>query len=133
MKEKGFTLVEMIGVLLVLAVILSVSVPSIINMLDKQAEKKYEDYKKTLFLASETYVERNRDITDGIFNFLDNTGDTACITLNTLIANGYIKSSLVDPKENKKVTEIDYFIKVTVETDKTLNYEYKSTCTEVGR
>lgn len=62
MNKKGFTLVELLASLAILAIIMLIAVPSTINVLDRSKKQKYiADAKKMITLA-ETYIRGNQDI-----------------------------------------------------------------------
>ena len=62
MNRKGFTLVELLASLVILAIIMLIAVPSTINVLDRTKKQKYiADAKKMITLA-ETYIRGNQDI-----------------------------------------------------------------------
>ncbi len=100
-KGNGFTLVELLAVLAVMAAILLIAVPTITGQLSSIEEGKYNQFKQNLYLATETYVNANI----GRFPDLKNTGKSYCITIETLITNGWIKSTLNNPKTGVNVSE----------------------------
>lgn len=119
MKNKNaFTLVELIAVITLLAAILLVSVPTVINTIRKNEERKYQNFNDAIIRAAELYVERNRDN----YTTLSSSGSTIDIDTETLIAEDYLSGDLKDPN-NKSVSE--YKVTVTVQSDKRLNYIVK--------
>ena len=56
MKNKGFTMIELLAIVTVLAAILLVSFPTLINITRKDKERKYNDMVDTLCKAGETYI-----------------------------------------------------------------------------
>ena len=61
MKNKGFTLVEMLGVMTLLAVIFALVYPNIMNMMEKGKENEYKEYESNVFLATEAYVNASAE------------------------------------------------------------------------
>ena len=53
--KKGFTLVELLGVISIMAVILLLSVPAVTNILKKATESEYYSFEENVFLATEAY------------------------------------------------------------------------------
>lgn len=93
MNNKGFTLIEILVVVALLAVI-SVTVGiSMSGMLSRQEENKISKYEKTIENAACAYAE--------IYNIKDN----ADVTIDTLIKEGLLSKDLTNPKTNKSVTE----------------------------
>ena len=92
MKDKGFTLIELI-VTITLIVIISVTVGvSITGMLDRQEEKDTEDYVNQIQDAACVYAEIN-DIS---------SNDT--VSIGELIAAGLLDSSLKNPSNDNPIT-----------------------------
>ena len=119
MKNKGFTLVEMLGVMTLLVVIFAFIYPNVIHMLEKGKETDYMKYESSVFLATEAYV--NSDTT--LSSQLVNEGDSLSITYSDLLTNGFLSSKLVNPKTNKSAgNEPDKVVTITVAKDKTFIY-----------
>lgn len=106
MKNKGFTLIELIITITLVAVIsLSIGV-SVSGMLSRQKEKQAEELKKTIEEAACVYSE------------VEDTSATS-VTLKTLIEAGLLDKDLTNPitkiplEENDKVEIIwDNFEKI---------------------
>ncbi len=119
MKKKGFTLVELLGVLVVLAIMLIVTVPAITSSLKSADQKKYESFVQNITESAELYVESNLEL----FPELGNVGGTAVITVGDLVDNGFLKADLVNPKTDQ-VVDLKEGILVTVQEDRTKQYQY---------
>ncbi len=117
MHKKGFTLIELLGVFTLLALILLVSVPTIMGMLKKQREKSYLGFLDDLYLATEAYVQNN-----DTYN-LDEVGQTIYVKIEDVVKAHYFRSTMVNPKTNEKVN-MNHYIKITVNEDHTYQYEY---------
>lgn len=90
--NKGFTLLEMMGVLILLAIILLVAIPSITNTMKKDQVNQLAKYEETLCDAAETYIlEENITATE--------------IKGSTLVSKGYLADNLSNPKTKKNVTK----------------------------
>ncbi len=89
MKKNGFTLIEIL-VVIVLAAAISVTIGvSMQGMQERQTEKEIKEYKETLEKAACVYAEINNI-----------TSDTK-VTVDTLIKKGLIKKNLNNPETNK--------------------------------
>lgn len=118
MNNKGFTLVELVAVILVLVAIFLVSFPSIMNMANAEEEKKYEAMVENLCLAGESYIYANTDD----FEQLSVADSKIEITVKELIMYGNIAGNLTNPKTNKSVqTSV---LTYTVLKDYSLDCEY---------
>lgn len=112
MKNKGFTLVELIITITLIAII-SVSIGVSINgMLNRQEEEQAEEYAKKIADAACVYAEIN-DITTN-YN----------VTIAELIAEGLLSNNLTNPVSDRIITEYNDNI-VYIEWnngEKTCNY-----------
>ena len=119
MKSKGFTLVEMLGVMTFLVLIFAFIYPNVMHMLEKGKENEYVEYENSVFLAAEAYVNSNTDLSSQLVN----DGDTISITYSDLLQNGFLSSKLVNPKNNKSAgSEPTTVITVTMTKNKTFTY-----------
>ena len=128
MDKKGYTLIELLAVLAVMAAILIVAVPSIAKQFASIVENNYTQFKQNIFLAAESYINANPNAAD-VFE-LKNAGKSICINTESLIRGGWIKSSLVNPKTEKKLSEQASSIKV-LNNNGEYTYTYypdKTTC-----
>jgi len=115
-KNNGFTLIELIGVITLLSLIVLVSVPVIINTLNKSEQKEYDEFKKILENAAELYLERNRNL----YPDFGEIGDTIDITAETLIKEGYLKEHLKNPINDNDVSK--YKVAVIYGQDELIDY-----------
>lgn len=114
LSTLGFTLIELMGVIVVMSIILLVALPTVTNMMKKDTENTYERYLSDLYAAGETYfVNHKKD-----YPSLENTGGTAQVTLQKLMDEGYIRTKAIDPSTNEEIS-MSRKIKVTVNSDYT--------------
>ena len=132
--KKGFTLVEMLVILIFLSLIFLIAVPSTINMLKKGEDDKYNRFLNDVYLATEAYLENNK--VD--YPNLNIIGATTYIYMKDLVDEGLISTNLVNPKycednecTSKKIATCssktcsvdDYTIIVTKDEDGKYKYE----------
>ena len=124
MKNKGFTLVEILGVMTLLAVIFALVYPNVIHMLDQGKQAEYEEYQNDIFLATEAYL--NSDVS--MSSSLNGVGDEVSIPFVTLLESGFLSSSIVDPRTGHNVVEQanDKRVIVTKVADGTFSYSIDS-------
>lgn len=109
--RKGFTLIEMLGIITVLAVVLLVTFPVMNNALKKMKENTNDGFKKNLKISAEAYVELNKEKNIE----LKNTGTTT-VTVQELYDSNLLKGDQgVDPKTNMIITTAQ---------DGTMNFYY---------
>lgn len=124
-SKKGFTLVELIGVILMLSILLLIAVPGIIEILNDSKAKKIAELANTLELATETYIEQNRDL----FPELNNIGAKAFIRVGTLIDKGLVKGNIKGASDEN----IDnYTIIASTENDNIINYKYTNIDSDIS-
>ncbi len=88
--EKGFTLVELMAILVILSVIMLVTVPSLTKTLKGSEQDEMAEFEKTVCLAAQTYVQIEKKEVN-----LSTT--SATVTLEDLRKGGYITESLKNP------------------------------------
>ena len=91
MKKNGFTLAELLGVVVILAAIALIAFPPIINQI-KSSRKDLDNALNSLILTSaEQYLEEN--------NYPLNNS-TYCIQLSVLVEDGKLVEPIIDSKGN---------------------------------
>ena len=121
MKNKGFTLVELLGVVVVLAIVGGIVTLSITNYIGNSKEKVYRNYVATLKTTVEDYLI---DDFAKNGNLLPNVGGSRTFTLNDLI-NAKVIEELKDPNGgtcNQTTTIVT--VKRDVDTDINFNLTY---------
>ena len=78
--KKGFTLVELIGVIAVLGIILLVTIPTLTSTLRSNSDQKYENTLQDIYLATEQYTLNYKEQ----FPSLEQIGGSAMVTIETL-------------------------------------------------
>jgi type II secretory pathway pseudopilin PulG len=97
MNNKGFTLVELLAVMLILIAISLVAVGGISSSLEKRDEKELEEQQELAIGAAKIYFSLNDDKT--------------CVKIQTLIDNNYIS-------KGKKVDKLNTDYTIKLNTDK---------------
>lgn len=118
--RKGFTLLELLGIIILLGVIILVAVPTLIQS-NKNAEiNKQKDFDSTINSACQLYLQVHAEE----YNELLNTnGTSANIEAKELIKEGYLKGTLKNPKSDNTLETEEGKINVTNENGQ-LNCEY---------
>lgn len=98
MKQKGFTLVELLAVLIILAIIFVISVPLMTEILD---QSKNTLYKKQI----DTILDASYDYSLKYINYLPERNKISYITLGELKYEGIVDYDLTDPETNKKFND----------------------------
>ena len=92
LNKKGFTLVELLVVIVILGVIMAIAIPSITSSVERSKDKQKEQIIKLIVSAGELYVDKHKNTVK--------TGQQ--ITLGKLIEDGLItKEEMKDPFNEK--------------------------------
>ena len=98
-KEKGFTLVEIIGVIVLMGLVITIGSTTINNIKNVSREKLYNEQINRLVSVSKTWAIENT-------NKMPSTiGDTYQVGIDRLVEEGYLKSNeIIDVRDNSKIT-----------------------------
>lgn len=114
MKNKGFTLLELLGVIIILAILVTLSFPSIINFIKSSTEKKDKIINDLIVSAAEAYINDNSS------NLYITSGTEYCISLDALIGKNYLSESSISSDFASKNVKFTYLDKI--------NYEIVDNC-----
>lgn len=116
--KNGFTLVEILAVVIILAIIITLVSTNVLNIFTNSKQKTYDEQIQTLIrLAKQYSTEFNNDLI-----WVEQTGeDTAVITINQLINAGYVEENIVNAK-NGKIICPSSFITIT-DTNNVFTYD----------
>ena len=137
MDNKGFTLIEIIAVIGLLALVATMVGSSLISMNQKQNQKNYDNYRNTIANAGCLYFEgKNNQMyssysaavsngTSGKVNrdYCVDESHTCYISVGALINSGFISDDLIDPTTQEKVRANEIAIVQYVDGRKTCCYE----------
>jgi len=102
--ERGFTLLELLGIIILLGVIILVAVPSL-TQTNKNAEtNKERDFNNIINSACLSYIHVH---TEEYEDLLNNDNTTKQINISELINEGYLKSSLKNPSNTSNKNTIE--------------------------
>lgn len=106
MKNKGFTLVELLGVIIILSLLMLIVLPKITNSTRNSSIKVDKVTEDLIFKATNLYLNDKED------EYTKGDGVVYCISLNDLVDNDYLKSPIKtsnnDDITNVKVVEANY-------------------------
>ena len=95
--KKGFTLVELLAVIIILGILGLIVVPMVNETIKEQKEKLYNRQIETLESSAEAWSTKNTDK-------LVEDGTSIYVSITTLVQDGYLKNSdIKDPRNNKQM------------------------------
>ena len=123
--KKGFTLVELLGVIMILGIILTITIYSVNSILNDSESSLSDVQKSTLEESAKIYY-----LKEGIDNESNGSySGTVCVSVDYLANYGYLdKNTIYDPETTDEITG---YVKITNEvkagkyTDNYV-YEYQS-------
>jgi len=95
--KRGFTLVELIGTVVILGLIALLAFPPMLNMINNSKSEVSEATKSFIYTAAQTYVNQNMN------DFPKTEGKIYCITLRSLVREGLLTDNLKDVETNKNI------------------------------
>lgn len=104
--QKGFTIIELTAVILILAIIFMVTYPNITGMTKKNKDEQYKNLVKDLCLAGKSYIYLNQD------KYFTPEAETIIIEVSDLIKNGTVSANLKNPITKKEIKndKLEYYI-----------------------
>lgn len=121
MKKKGFTLVELIGVIILLGVIALIAFPIVTNSIKSSKEKAYNAQINEIIESAKKWGVENSDNLPEV-----GSTDIVSVDIPTLIQDGYIKKTddgtLKDPRDEDE--SLNGCVHITYSSEYN-QYEYK--------
>ena len=132
MKDnRGFTLIEVILAVLILAILMIIAFPNITSIINKGKIESCENLRESILSASKMYIKDNRYNLDESVKCENESDITSFnITLKTLVEKNYIKGPFKNPITNEVYHPDDINIEITLNcTTKEFSYSLKNiTC-----
>lgn len=116
MKNRGFTLVEMLAVVLLLGLLTLLIVPKVLEQKEQKEKQISEAEKKILYADASEYVRSKPDV------YEIQESNIFCIPVNTLISEDRISMDASNFK--------DKIIKIVVDENNNFKYNVVSNCSE---
>jgi prepilin-type N-terminal cleavage/methylation domain-containing protein len=118
--KKGFTLVELLAVIVILGILATFLVPSIFKMVRSARQNSYNVLMESFEENAKLYTSRHRE---EIENYLDQYNYYS-FTLNDLKNDNLLKTPVTDPRTDEQI-DLNKKIYIVRETDKTLSVCYE--------
>lgn len=118
MNKKGFTLVELLAAITILAVIALITTTTVTNFLKNGKEDLYQKQLNNIKLAAKTWASDNKEKLKGT--------DCYSLTLKQLQDSNYVDSNIANPSDGEKLDNEKIIVNITKE-GKTYKYEINDT------
>lgn len=118
LSTSGFTLVELIAIIVILATVFLVSFPALLNTAKSEENKKYNDMVENLCLAGKSYIYANMDE----FETLSTVNSQIDISVKELIDYGNIEKGIKNPRTDRSIE--NNILSYTVLSDYSLECKY---------
>ena len=101
MNKKGFTLAEILGVIVIISLLLLLLMPTIINKIAQNSEKAGSAGDNLIFTAADKYLEENTNI---------KKPGTYCIQVQELVDAGLLVKPVVDIKTGEDISDKTIYV-----------------------
>lgn len=120
MNKKAFTLVELLGVIILLSLLMMILVPTISGVIKSGREEADKQLENNIILATKNWATDNKS------TLPVNVGGKTKVTIQTLQNEGYIDKKLKLPSTKEELTNAWVcIINITKEGSITKQYDYK--------
>lgn len=115
-KEYGFTLAELLAVVIILGIIISITIPVVTNQIDKYRKKLCITQYENILNAARAYGADN-------ISSLSTSGENT-VTLSNLKRSGYIENKEIQNPVDKSIIQDTLTIKITNKGTTKVKYDY---------
>lgn len=119
-NKKGFTLTEILVVIVLLVVISGSTIFGIDEISKKSSEKRLNELIKEIKLATDVYISNSETLEKELLN---GNIEEKCTTIDTLQNEGLLDFNLKNPLTNESISN-DLCVYTTLSTDGTLIHEF---------
>jgi len=122
MNRKGFTMIELLMVIVIIAVLSIIMIPNIMTIINKNKENNIKAFENNVISAAKAYISDNK------YNYncdYPNVHHMEDIYLKVLYEEGYL-SNVINPNTNEEVDLERNYVEVNFDCDSRMFfYEFK--------
>ena len=122
LNRKGFTLVEVLAVIIILSMLMAITIPNVNTLINEQKNRALENIEKSIISAAKIYMSDNKyDLT---FDTNPCTNDpSTTVSVGELINKGYIKQKKIkNPNNNTQILRPNKNIEIKYSCNKKILY-----------
>lgn len=123
--KKGYTLVEVLAVIIILGIVGLIAIPAVYNSIETSKQKSYNSQVELIINEAKRWAVSNNELLPTTEN------DVYKLSIRTLISGGYINNAengkLKDPRDASKTMDGCVYISYEELYNQYL-YEYKEEC-----
>lgn len=108
--KKGFTLIEVLAVIIILGFLSVIVIPPILKAIDGSREKSYEQLISNIKQSTQLYIRQNKEDIEGIHDI----GNVISIKLKDLVDDNVLKAPIIDPRNEEEIS-LETSISILVE------------------
>ncbi|MBP3840831.1 MAG: type II secretion system protein [Bacilli bacterium] len=129
MRNKGFTMVELLVVIVIMGLITFLGFPALMRTLTTNSKKEFEVYGDSMIAGAKLYIQKEGYDLQASGKF--NTGSIT-IPLKKLVDDGYISEFTSSKKGHRcDSSNSQSYVRITSETDtNTYTYKYRLVCND---
>lgn len=120
MKKNGFTLVELLGVILLLGLLAAIVYPTVSGIIRGSKKQANESQKKIIISSAEMWASENSNLLSEI------EGSIYKLPIEQLKQGGYLNNTSIKDLE-KNIDLTNACVKITTTSNK-YTYEFKDVC-----
>ena len=126
MKGKGFTLAELLGIIVIIALLLLLIVPGVINRLAGNGEEVAETENEIIYNAADQYIKQHPE------KYPPGKSGRYCITIQSLIDDGKLTEPVLDVNTGEDISDMS--VMVTIYSTGNTDHELKkgAECEEIA-
>lgn len=126
MKNKGFTLVELLGVIVIISLLLILIIPGIINRISNSNDEAKDTENQLIYDAADQYIKEHPE------DYPSGKSGRYCISIQSLIDDGKLSSPVIDVTTGNDIS--DKSVMVTIYSTGNTDHEIKdgTECKEIA-
>ena len=106
MKQKAFTLTELLAVIVIIGILLILIIPSIINRLSDSADEVSDTENQLIYDAADQYIKEHPS------EYPPGQSGRYCITIQSLVDDGKLVAPVTDVNTGKDITNLSVMVTV---------------------